>query len=290
MAKGSTWRRDIVDFALIFFGCTLFAVGIDMFLVPNGLAAGGVSGLATITSYLASLNGIALPVGIQTICINVLLMLLVARSGDKRYLIRVIAGFLASGLLIDAIDPLVPKMTADMLLSSIWGGALSGAGIGLVMRGGGNTGGSDIIAQFLQRKAGVPVGTTFIVSDFIVISISALVFSPRNALYALIAIFISGHVCDAVVDGPRTMRAAYIISNEHGAIAEQIMYGLNRGCTELQARGVWSGNDRPVLLCVLDRSEAAHLKQIVAECDPDAIVFISEMYEAFGEGFKQMEF
>ncbi len=158
------------------------------------------------------------------------------------------------------------------------------------MRGGGNTGGTDIIAQFFQRRFGIPVGTTFIVSDFIVISISALVFSPRNALYALIAIFISGHVCDAVVDGPRTMRAAYIISNEHAAIAEQIMYGLNRGCTELQARGVWSGNDRPVLLCVLDRSEAAHLKQIVAECDPDAIVFISEMYEAFGEGFKQMEF
>lgn len=290
MAKGSTWRGDIVDFALIIAGCTIFAVGIDMFLVPNGLAAGGVSGLATITSHLAALNGIALPVGIQTICINVVLMLLVARSGDKRYLVRVVAGFLASGLLIDMVDPLVPKMTADMLLSSIWGGALCGVGIGLVMRGGGNTGGSDIIAQFFQRRFGIPVGTTFIVSDFIVISISALVFSPRNALYALIAIFISGHVCDAVVDGPRTMRAAYIISNEHAAIAEQIMYGLNRGCTELQARGVWSGNDRPVLLCVLDRSEAAHLKQIVAECDPDAIVFISEMYEAFGEGFKQMEF
>ncbi len=290
MAKGSTWRGDIVDFALIIAGCTIFAVGIDMFLVPNGLAAGGVSGLATITSHLAALNGIALPVGIQTICINVVLMLLVARSGDKRYLVRVVAGFLASGLLIDMVDPLVPKMTADMLLSSIWGGALCGVGIGLVMRGGGNTGGTDIIAQFFQRRFGIPVGTTFIVSDFIVISISALVFSPRNALYALIAIFISGHVCDAVVDGPRTMRAAYIISNEHAAIAEQIMYGLNRGCTELQARGVWSGNDRPVLLCVLDRSEAAHLKQIVAECDPDAIVFISEMYEAFGEGFKQMEF
>lgn len=290
MAKGSTWRGDIVDFALIIAGCTIFAVGIDMFLVPNGLAAGGVSGLATITSHLAALNGIALPVGIQTICINVVLMLLVARSGDKRYLVRVVAGFLASGLLIDMVDPLVPKMTADMLLSSIWGGALYGVGIGLVMRGGGNTGGTDIIAQFFQRRFGIPVGTTFIVSDFIVISISALVFSPRNALYALIAIFISGHVCDAVVDGPRTMRAAYIISNEHAAIAEQIMYGLNRGCTELQARGVWSGNDRPVLLCVLDRSEAAHLKQIVAECDPDAIVFISEMYEAFGEGFKQMEF
>ncbi|RVU98065.1 YitT family protein [Coriobacteriales bacterium OH1046] len=288
MASGFSWRRSVVDFSSILIGCALFAAGIDMFLVPNGLAAGGVSGLATITSHLASLRGVPLPVGIQTICINVLLMLLVARSGDNHYLVRVIVGFLASGMLIDAIEPLVPKMTDDMLLASIWGGAICGAGIGLVMRGGGNTGGTDIIAQYIQRHAGVPVGTTFIVSDFIVITLSALAFSPRNALYALVSIFISGRVCDAVVDGPRTMRAAYIISGEHAAIAERIMYRLNRGCTELQARGVWSGNERPVLMCVLGRAETARLKEIVAECDPEAIIFISEMHEAFGEGFKRM--
>lgn len=289
MRNGFSWRKALVDLTWIILGGTLFAVGIDMFLVPNGLAAGGISGLATITSRVAELNGFDLPVGIQTISINIVLILLVARSGDKHYLIRVIVGFLVTGALIDLLDPLLPKMTEDMLLASIWGGAVCGAGIGFVMRGGGNTGGTDIIAQFIQRRAGVPVGTTFIVSDFIVIGISALVFSPRNALYALVAIFISGRVCDAVVDGPRTMRAAYIVSREHAAIAEAILYDLNRGCTELQARGVWSGNNRPVLLCVLDRAETAHLKQIVAECDPDAIMFISEMHEAFGEGFKQME-
>ena len=289
MSRSVSWRTSVADFALIILGCAIFAVGLDMFLVPNGLAAGGVSGLATITSHLASLAGFTLPVGIQTICINVLLMLLVARMRDRAYLVRVVSGFLISGLLIDLIDPLVPKLTSDMLLASIWGGALCGAGIGLVMRGGGNTGGSDIIAQFFQRSAGVPVGTTFIVSDIIVIGLSALVFSPRNALYALVAIFVSGRVCDAVVDGPRTMRAAYIISNEHAAIAESIMYGLNRGCTELQARGVWSGNSRPVLMCVLDRAETAHLKSIVATCDPEAIVFISEVYEAFGEGFRKID-
>ena len=286
MTSGFSWRATIADFALIIGGCALFAVGIDMFLIPNGLAAGGISGLATITSHLAALRGINLPVGIQTIAVNVVLMLLVARSGDRNYLIRVIAGFLASGVLIDFVDPLVPKLTEDMLLASIWGGAACGAGLGLVMRGGGNTGGSDIVAMFLQRRAGVPVGTTFIVSDFIVISISALVFSPRNALYALVAIFISGRVCDAVVDGPRTMRAAYVISTEHEKIANEILYTLNRGCTELQARGVWSGNARPVLFCVLGRQETTRLKAIVAACDPEAIVVISEVYEAFGEGFR----
>lgn len=288
MTSASSWRANIADLVLIVGGCALFAVGIDMFLIPNGLAAGGISGLATITSHLASLRGINLPVGIQTICVNVVLMLLVARSGDKGYLVRVIAGFFASGLLIDVVDPLVPKVTEDMLLAAIWGGVTCGAGLGLVMRGGGNTGGSDIVAMFLQRKAGVPVGTTFIVTDFIVIAISALVFSPRNALYALVTIFISGRVCDAVVDGPRTMRAAYVISTEHDKIANKILYTLNRGCTELTARGVWSGNSRPVLFCVLSRQETTRLKAIVEECDPEAIVVISEVYEAFGEGFKYL--
>jgi uncharacterized membrane-anchored protein YitT (DUF2179 family) len=157
-----------------------------------------------------------------------------------------------------------------------------------VFRSGGNTGGTDIIALFISRETSVPVGTVSACIDAVIVACSIPVFSLRNALYAAVAIAITGWVLDAVVDGPRTMRAAYIISNEHAAIAERIMYDLNRGCTELQARGVWSGNDRPVLMCVLDRRETARLKEVVAQCDPDAIVFISEMYEAFGEGFKQM--
>ena len=285
----SAWRKTAFDFLLIILGCTLFALGLDMFLVPNGLAAGGISGLATITSHIARMGGFNLPVGTQTIYINIVLILLVARSGNRHYLIRVITGALSSGMLIDLIDPLVPELTGDILLSAIWGGAFCGAGIGLVMRGGGNTGGTDIIAMFVQRRFGVPVGTTFIVSDFIVIGISALVFSPRSALYALVAIFISGRVCDAVVDGPRTTRVAYIISAKHAEIAHLILNDLDRGCTEISARGLWSGDERPMLMCVLSRVETAHLKEIVAGCDPDAIVFISEMYEAFGEGFKQME-
>lgn len=122
-----------------------------------------------------------------------------------------------------------------------------------------------------------------------IIAFSATVFSVEQALYAAVAMFISGKVIDAVVDGPRSERAAYIISVEHERIANEILYTLNRGCTELQARGVWSGNARPVLFCVLGRSESVRLKQIVAACDPEAIVVISEVHEVFGEGFKQID-
>ena len=124
-----------------------------------------------------------------------------------------------------------------------------------------------------------------IVVDGLVIALSAPVFSVENALYAAIAMYICGKVIDAVIDGPRSERAAYIISERHAEIANAIMYDLNRGCTELQARGVWSGNDRPVLFCVLGRNQVPLLKQVVAEEDPEAIVFISEVHEAFGEGF-----
>lgn len=138
------------------------------------------------------------------------------------------------------------------------------------------------VSEFLDRMREA-------LGDGAIIALSAPVFSIENALYAAIAMYICGKVIDAVVDGPRAERAAYIISERHAEIANAIMYDLNRGCTELQARGVWSGNDRPVLFCVLGRSQTPRLKQIVSEADPEAIVIISEVHEAFGEGFGSIE-
>ena len=145
---------------------------------------------------------------------------------------------------------------------------------------GGNTGGTDIVAQLIAKRLGMPLGTAVMLVDGAIIALSAPVFSIENALYAAIAMYICGKVIDAVVDGPRAERAAYIISERHAEIANAIMYDLNRG---------WSGNDRPVLFCVLGRSQTPRLKQIVSEADPEAIVIISEVHEAFGEGFGSIE-
>ena len=204
---------------------------------------------------------------------------------------RTVAGLVACGVLTDALVPFLPASVgeSDLLLCALWGGVITGAGLGLVFRSGGNTGGTDIVSQILARKTGMPMGTAVIIVDGVIIAFSATVFSVEQALYAAVAMFICGKVIDAVVDGPRRARAAYIISTEHAQIANEILYTLNRGCTELQARGVWSGNSRPVLLCVLGRSESMRLKQIVAEIDPEAIVIISEVHEVFGEGFKRIE-
>lgn len=284
------WRTVLRDALLIVAGSIIFAIGVDIFEVPYGLAAGGVTGLAMVFSAVAQTLGVTLPVGLQTIVINALLMILVVKSGSRGYIARTVAGIIACGFFTDALVPFLPAVGGeqDLLLCALWGGVVTGLGLGLVFRTGGNTGGTDIVAQVVARKAALPVGTSVIIVDGLVIALSATVFSVEQALYAAVAMFICGKVIDAVVDGPRAARAAYIISEEHDAIAHQIMHTLDRGCTELEARGMWSGAERPVLFCVLSRSEAVWLKQIVAECDPNAIVVISEVHEVFGEGFRQI--
>ena len=288
--KSISWKVVLHDALLIVVGSIIFAIGVDIFEVPYGLAAGGVTGLAMVFSAVAETFGVTLPVGLQTIVINALLMSLVVKSGSRGYIARTVAGIIACGFFTDALVPFLPVVGGeqDLLLCALWGGVVTGLGLGLVFRTGGNTGGTDIVAQVVARKTALPVGTSVIIVDGIVIALSATVFSVEQALYAAVAMFICGKVIDAVVDGPRAARAAYIISEEHDAIAHEIMHTLDRGCTKLEARGMWSGTERPVLFCVLSRSEAVWLKQIVAECDPKAIVVISEVHEVFGEGFRQI--
>ena len=285
-----SWRVAVRDALLIVAGSIVFAIGVDVFEVPYGLAAGGVTGLAMVFSAVAETFGVALPVGLQTIVINALLMILVVRSGNRGYIARTVAGIVACGFFTDALVPFLPAVggEGDLLLCALWGGVVTGLGLGLVFRTGGNTGGTDIVAQVVARRTSLPVGTSVIIVDGVVIALSATVFSVEQALYAAVAMFICGKVIDAVVDGPRAARAAYIISEKHNEIAHEILHTLDRGCTELEARGMWSGEERPVLFCVLSRSETVWLKQTVASCDPNAIVVISEVHEVFGEGFRQI--
>lgn len=278
------------DALLLIIGSVIFAVGLDCFEVPNGLAAGGLTGLATIIYALGEQAGLYLPVGVQNIVMNIVLLTVVlVQTHDRGYVMRSLVGIVVSGLAVDLLAPVLPSLgQGDLLLSAFWGGALVGVGVGLVFRAGYNTGGTDIICQMISKRTGTPLGTITIIVDAVIVAASVPVFSIRNALYATVAMLLCGRVIDMVLDGPRSERAAYIISDKHAEIAKLIMYDLGRGCTELQARGVWSGNSRPVLLCVLGRSETVRLKDIVAQVDPEAIVIISEVHEAFGQGFGRL--
>lgn len=278
------------ELPLVVLGCALAALAIDMFMVPYGLAAGGVTGLATIVQELGARQGVSIPVGIQTIAINAVLLLVVVRSGGARYAIQTATGFVLLGIFTDLFAPFVlPLKDADLMLAALWGGIISGFGYGLVLRTGANTGGSDTIAQILSRKTAFPVGAAVMAIDVAVCALSAPVFGVVNALYAALSMVLCGLAVDMVVDGGNRRRCAYIISEAKDDIAQDIMEGLDRGCTELNARGCYTGEARPVLMVILARGEIASLKAIVAEHDAHAIVIISDVSEAFGEGFKRLD-
>lgn len=290
MIKNGAASRAVRDTVISAAGSLLFAVGLDCFELPNGLAAGGVSGIATIIFALGQRVDVYIPVGLQTIAMNIVLLALVVRQRDRRYLAKTVEGILFSGLFTDILQPIVPVLgEGELLLCALWGGVITGVGLGLVFLAGGNTGGTDIIAQLLTRRTGIAVGTMMVAVDGAIVLASAPVFSVENALYAAIAMYISGRAVDTVVDGPRAARAVYIISQKHERIAQGILHSLDRGCTQLEATGVYSKAPRPVLMCVLGRSETTKLKDLVAEIDPDAIVIIAEVHEVFGEGFRRLE-
>lgn len=277
------------DLPAIMLGCAIAAFATDVFMIPNGLAAGGLTGLATIIAELGRRAGISLPVGIQTIVMNALLLLVVVRSGGLKYVVQTVTGFVLFGFFTDLFAPFVLRLQhEDIMLSALWGGIVSGIGYGLVFRCGANTGGSDTIGQIIARKSSLPVGATVMAIDVAVCAASAPVFSVANALYAALSMVLMGYVVDMVVDGGNTQRAAFIISDHFEDIEHDILHAMDRGCTRLMAQGSWTKKDRPVLFFVLSRREISIIKTIVYEHDADAMLIITDVNEAIGYGFKSV--
>lgn len=277
------------DLPAIMLGCAIAAFATDVFMIPNGLAAGGLTGLATIIAELGRRAGISLPVGIQTIVMNALLLLVVVRSGGLKYVVQTVTGFALFGFFTDLFAPFVLHLQhEDIMLSALWGGIVSGVGYGLVFRCGANTGGSDTIGQIIARKSSLPVGATVMAIDVAVCAASAPVFSVANALYAALSMVLMGYVVDMVVDGGNTQRAAFIISDHFEDIEHDILHAMDRGCTRLMAQGSWTKKDRPVLFFVLSRREISIIKTIVYEHDADAMLIITDVNEAIGYGFKSV--
>lgn len=277
------------DLPLVIAGCAIAAFATDVFMVSNGLAAGGLTGLATIIAELGRRAGINLPVGLQTIVMNALLLLVVVRSGGLKYVVQTVAGFVLLGFFTDLFAPFVLHLGHDdLMLSAMWGGIISGVGYGLVFRCGANTGGSDTIGQIIARKSSLPVGATVMAIDVAVCVASAPVFSITNALYAALSMVLMGYVIDMVVDGGNSQRAAFIISDAYEEIERDILHAMDRGCTRLMAQGSWTKTDRPVLFFVFSRREISIIKTVVYEHDANAMLIITDVNEAIGYGFKSV--
>ena len=283
--------RRVRDYGLMSIGLVMTAFSLDAFLIPNRIAAGGVSGLATVVFYWSKAHfGLLLPVGIQMLVMNAVLLAVAWRYRGVGYLAKTIFGAVALSVLVDVFAPFAPHLAGDdLLLAALYGGAVSGIGMGLVFKAGGNTGGTDIVAQLLSRRFPFGVGQIMLVVDAGVTTLAALEFGPKLALYGAVAIFVATATIDLVLEGVSVEKAVWIISDHADRIGDAINSELGRGATRLEATGVYTGEKRGTLMVVLARNELDDLKAVVAAIDPTAMVIISNVHEAIGEGFKAME-
>jgi uncharacterized membrane-anchored protein YitT (DUF2179 family) len=281
--------RPVRDYFWMTLGMLLTAWALDAFLIPNRIASGGVSGLATVFHYFLADRGLlAVPVGVTMLVLNIGLLALGIRARGWRYGAKTIYGAVGLSVMIDALAPLTPHLAAkDPLLAVLWGGALTGIGMGMVFRVGGNTGGTDIIAQLLTTKISLGVGQLMLLVDGFVLILAGFQFGPELALYGAVAVFVMSTTVDVVQEGLSTEKAAYIFSLKSGEIGAAILSELGRGATAFAARGMYTGDAREVIFCVVSRRELDDLKNIVHVLDPDAFLVISDVHEALGEGFKE---
>jgi uncharacterized membrane-anchored protein YitT (DUF2179 family) len=282
-------HRPVRDYLWMTAGVLITAWALNAFLIPNRLAAGGVSGLATVFYYTALDLGVTLPVGVQMLVMNIVLLSMALRFRGWRYAAKTIYGIVALSVSIDVSAPFVPHLAeGDYLLAALYGGALTGLGIGMVFKAGGTTGGTDIVAQLLSRRISLGQGQLLLAVDAFVILLAGIKFGPELALYGAVAVFVMGSAIDLVLEGLRVEKAAFIISERSASIGDAIMHDLGRGATALAARGMYSGEPREIIFTVVSRKEIDDLKQIVNAIDPGALLIISEVHEAIGEGFKEM--
>ena len=276
IAKNARWVF------MIALGCAVFALGFDLFLEPNGLTAGGISGIALIVIHLAPIT----TVGVATALMNFPLFFFGGRKIGVRFFVGSIIGTVFFSVFIDLFAAL-PVIETEPLLAAIYGGVICGAGLGIVFVNNASTGGSDIVIRLLKMKyRNAPLGTISLVFDFCVCAATGLVFGDvSNMLDSLIAVFATSQMLDMVIYKFDFSRVAYIISKEHKRIADSINYDLRRGVTYLYAQGYYTGNDTKVILTAVKQGQLADLKDLVVRIDPDAFIIVQDAHQVLGDGF-----
>ncbi len=279
-----THKREILmAYAQILIGSVIGAAAYPTFLIPNNIAPGGLTGVATILNFLAGW-----PVGITALVLNIPLFLIGYRTMGKVFAFRSLVATALFTILIDIL-PLKP-VSEDPLLGTLFGGVVLGIGLGLILRGGATTGGSDMVARMVHRRFSfITVGMFLFALDFLVVLAAAVFIGGTEALYAMIDIYVCGRVIDAVMVGFGGNKACFVMTDAWQKITGRVLNEIERGCTLLEARGAYSGTSRPVVMCVMSRQEMTALKRIVQEEDEKAFMFITEAHEALGEGFSRLD-
>ena len=265
-------------------GSTVFALGFSLFLQPNDMNPGGISGLAMVAVELLGFGS----TGMLSILINLPLFVLGGLKIGKRFFVGSLLGMLLSSFLIDGFAAM-PFPVTEPLVAALYGGVICGLGLGMVFMCGTSTGGSDILVRLLKLKyRNVPIGQISMCFDAFVVLLTGLVFRDvSKALYTGITVFVCGKVVDAVVYRFDYSKVALIISKEYEAIAREIGIKLDRGATFLKAEGSFTHTDTKVVLAAVKKQQVAELKELVMEIDPGAFVIVQEAHQVLGDGFSR---
>ena len=274
-------------YTLLLAGALVQAFAMRLVLVPGLLVSGGIRGLAQIINYY-----VAFPLGIMILLGNAPLFFLVWRFlGGSRFAIRTAFAVTCFSILTDLLVLFIPAqgLTDDNVLNALFGGVLLGIGLGLVYRGQGTSGGSDILGRILNQRMGISISMSYLITDTIVVLAGGFAFSWEKALYGLVVIYVSGLAAEMVSEGSGIFRTVIIITDYSEEVTKVIMQVMERGVTILSGTGGYTSVNRPVLYCVISRSEVNQLKELVKEIDPKAFMVIGVANEALGEGFKPLK-
>lgn len=262
-------------------GAFTMALAVNVFLVPLKLAEGGVVGIGIIL-----FHQFGVPLWVTNVLLNIPIMALGVKVKGWRLLRRSLVGVTAFTVFLGLTAGL-PPVTHEVVLAIVYGGLTMGIGLGLVLRSGGTTGGSDVLALVLQQKFGFSVGSMLLAVDAAVLLLAGIVFSPEAAMWAVVTLFISSKVVDVIQVGFYPARGMTIITTHPDPIARRIMDEVERGVTIINGVGAYTGEPRSILYTVAQRGELERIKHIAYAEDPKAFVVVGEVHEVLGEGFRE---
>ena len=277
-------KEELLNYLLVTLGALVFSLGQLYFIKPLHIPMGGISGIALVKNFLWNL-----PIGVLTIVMNLPLFFLGWRTLGREFFFKTVYATVVSSIFLDALANIVPAFDGEMLLAALYGGVVMGAGFGLLFRAGGTSGGMDIVAKWINKQKDIPIGTTNLISNAVVIVASALIYGNLDsALYAMITSYISSMVIDKMVYGVDVQKSAMIITSKPKEVAGAVMEELHRGCTGMEGTGMYTGDKRTVLICAVRRHETGTLKRLILEHDEHAFMMISNISEVFGHNFKRL--
>ncbi|MFJ8265249.1 YitT family protein [Peribacillus asahii] len=281
--KRLTMRQIIQRALLITLGAILMSIGLEIFLVPNNVIDGGITGISIMLSYTTGWK-----LGIFIFLLNLPFFFVGYKQIGKTFAISTLYGIIILSISTSLLHP-VSAFTQDILLASIFGGMILGVGIGIVIRYGGSLDGTEIMAILASKKLPFSVGEIVMFFNIFILGSAGFVFSWDRAMYSILAYFVAYKTMDVVIAGLDESKFVWIISDNFHDIGDAILHRLGRGVTYLTGEGAYSGDDKKVIFCVINRLEEAKLKDIVKEYDSSAFLAVGDIAEVRGGRFKKKD-